>query len=72
MARTLLAQLSEENVTEVAKERKAHTAYKRDHVRRPLEYWSCGRMGHIARCCPTRGQGNERGEQYAPAASRQM
>ena len=68
VARTLLAQLSEENVTAVVRE-KGRTASRRDQDRRAVECWTCGGKGHIARWCPFRGKGNERGKQYATAAS---
>ena len=59
VARTLLAQLSEDNMTAVVRDKKVPTASRRDQDRRPVECWTCGGKGHIARWCPSRGQGNE-------------
>lgn len=72
LARTLMAQYSVDSVTAVAKERRLPVSSGVGRARRQVECWTCGCQGHVARFCPSRVQGNERREPFAPAVSQQM
>lgn len=73
LARSLMSQLHKESaVTAVAKEsRYSQPQGGANSSRRPIECWTCGAKGHIARWCPNRRSGNETRKSDAPAASQQ-